>query len=173
MQLFYYGRVIRIYIHMQQHVFENWNVPPQFVLNISNVSITNSLTFKQLSHRFSKIILFLNDSSWNSTIVHHKCHIVGWIWSNTMKVSSTLWILMAWCISTRTSVATVLSTHPCVSSYLWINGFAAGHPGIILGMGSETPLQCNVVSHRLSPYQEWSLRLPQGQTSSMQAINWI
>ena len=28
---------------------------------------------------------------------------------------------MAWCFSTRASVATVLSTHPCVSSYSWVD----------------------------------------------------
>ena len=34
---------------------------------------------------------------------------------------SKLWILMAWCFSTRTSVVTVLSTHPCFSSWLCVN----------------------------------------------------
>ena len=33
---------------------------------------------------------------------------------------STLWLLMAWCFSTRTSVATVLGMHPCVFNCLWV-----------------------------------------------------
>ena len=42
------------------------------------------------------------------------CNSFIWNWSNTMNVYSALWILMAWCFSTRASVATVLTTHPCV-----------------------------------------------------------
>ena len=38
--------------------------------------------------------------------------------SNTMNVQSALWILMAWCFSTRASVTTALTTHPCVSRCL-------------------------------------------------------
>ena len=38
-----------------------------------------------------------------------------------MDVWLVLWLLMAWCFSTRTSVATVLSIHPCISSCLWVN----------------------------------------------------
>ena len=41
-----------------------------------------------------------------------------WNQSNTMNVYSALWILMAWCFSTKASVATVLTTHPCVSQCL-------------------------------------------------------
>ena len=41
-----------------------------------------------------------------------------WIWSNTMNFYSALWMLMAWCFSTRASVATVPTTHPCVSRCL-------------------------------------------------------
>ena len=43
------------------------------------------------------------------------CSIFIWNRSNTMNVESALWILMAWCFSTRTSVATVLIMHPCIS----------------------------------------------------------
>ena len=39
-----------------------------------------------------------------------------------MNVQSALWMLMAWCFSTRTSVATVLTTHPCVSRCLGDKG---------------------------------------------------
>ena len=37
-----------------------------------------------------------------------------------MNILSAQWILMAWCYSTRASVARVLSMHPCVSSCLWV-----------------------------------------------------
>ena len=37
-----------------------------------------------------------------------------------------MWMLMAWCFSTRTSVATVLTTHPCVSQCWGVN---SSHPG--------------------------------------------
>ena len=32
-----------------------------------------------------------------------------------------MWVLMSWCFSTRASVATVLITHPCIPSCLWVN----------------------------------------------------
>ena len=44
-----------------------------------------------------------------------------WNWSNTINVQSALRILMAWCFSTRASVAAVLTTHPCVSRCLGVN----------------------------------------------------
>ena len=44
-------------------------------------------------------------------------------------ISSALLILMAWCSCTRASVATVLSTHPWVSSCLWDNRHQVGTPG--------------------------------------------
>ena len=34
---------------------------------------------------------------------------------------SALWVLMAWCFSTRPSAPAVLSRHPCVSRCLWVN----------------------------------------------------
>ena len=37
-----------------------------------------------------------------------------------MDIWSALWILMAWCFSTRASVFTVLSMHPLISSCLWV-----------------------------------------------------
>ena len=36
-------------------------------------------------------------------------------------ISSQHWMLMAWCFSTRPSAATILSTHPCISSCLWVD----------------------------------------------------
>ena len=49
------------------------------------------------------------------------CNIFIWNWSNRINVQSALWILMAWCFSTRASVATMLTTHPCISRCLRVN----------------------------------------------------
>ena len=73
-----------------------------------------TLTLKRLGHFFQNVILF-------SKLLHHKCNIFIWNWSNIMNVSSALWMLMAWCISTRASVATVLTMQPCVSRCLRVN----------------------------------------------------
>ena len=40
-----------------------------------------------------------------------------------MDIWSALWLLMAWCVSARTSDATVLSMHTCVFSCLGVNPF--------------------------------------------------
>ena len=48
------------------------------------------------------------------------CNIFIWNWSNTINVKSALWILMAWYFTTRASVATVLTTHPCISRCLGV-----------------------------------------------------
>ena len=40
-----------------------------------------------------------------------------------MNILSALWILMTWCFSTRASVATGLSMHPCIFSYLWLKSY--------------------------------------------------
>ena len=66
------------------------------------------LTLKQLANVFQNVILV-------------SYVMVVWNWSNAMDVYLVLWILMAWCFSTRTSVATVLSMYPCTSSCLWAN----------------------------------------------------
>ena len=42
-------------------------------------------------------------------------------WLQNIGLHSALWALMAWRFSTRTSVATVLSTHPSVFSFLGVN----------------------------------------------------
>ena len=69
------------------------------------------LTLKRLGHFFQNVISFFD-------AVHLMCNSFIWNWSNTMNVKLALWILMAWCFSTRASVATVLTTHPCVSRCL-------------------------------------------------------
>ena len=75
--------------------------------------ILTPLTFKQLNDLFHNVILFSNVS-------HYKCNFLVWTGSKTMNVWSVLWLLMAWCFSTRASVATVVITHPCVSSCLGV-----------------------------------------------------
>ena len=74
----------------------------------------DDLTLKWLGH------FFQNGNSF-SDAVHLMCNIFIWNWSDTMNVSSALRILMAWCFSTRASVATVLTTHPCISRCLRVN----------------------------------------------------
>ena len=48
------------------------------------------------------------------------CNIVVWNWFNTMKMLSALWVLMAWCFSTRASVTIVLTIQLFISSFLWL-----------------------------------------------------
>ena len=54
-------------------------------------------------------------------VVYYNGNILVWSWSDAMYISAGLWILMAWCFSTRASVSTVLSMHPCISSCMWVN----------------------------------------------------
>ena len=51
-----------------------------------------------------------------------------WNWSNTIDVRLALWMLMAWCFCTRASVATVLTTHTCVSWCLGVNKHTVFEP---------------------------------------------
>ena len=52
-----------------------------------------------------------------SIIVPHTCNISVRNWSSTMNILSVfLWVLMAWCFSTRASVATLLNIQP----YVWL-----------------------------------------------------
>ena len=104
-------------IHLR--VISQW--APRLLLCILSLKFI-FLTLKQLGYFFQNVILFSN-------AVHHKCNIFIWNWSNTMNVSSTLWILMAWCFSTRASVATVLTTHPCVSRCLGVKDTATSSRG--------------------------------------------
>ena len=75
--------------------------------------ILTRLTFKQLDDLFHNVILFSNVS-------HYKYNFLVWTLYKMMNVLSVLWLLMAWCFGTRASVATVLITHPCVSSCLGV-----------------------------------------------------
>ena len=80
--------------------------------NVSQNTYSTILTLKHLDHSFQNVILF-------SDAVHYHCNIFVWNWFNAMDTWSALWIPMAWCCSTRTSVATVLSTHPAVYELTW------------------------------------------------------
>ena len=51
-----------------------------------------------------------------SNVIPHQCNITLWNRVSLINFQSALWILMAWCFSTRTLVATLLSMHLCVSS---------------------------------------------------------
>ena len=92
------------------------NALPEGLLfaNLSNLgdslrwlnSKTNNASLKELIHF--------------SNVFHKKCNIFVCNWSNTMNTWSALWILMAWCLSTRVSVATVLSAHQWVFSCSWV-----------------------------------------------------
>ena len=78
------------------------------------IHLTDSSTLNQLGHFCQNVISF-------PLVVHYKCNIVVWNWFNIMNILWTLWLLMPWCLSTRASVATVRSIHPCVSSCLGVN----------------------------------------------------
>ena len=86
----------------------------------STKTLTNlfniALTLKGLGHLLQNEVLITN-------VVQHRCNIFIWNWSNKINIKSALRILMAWCVSSRASVATVLTTHPCVSQCLRANGF--------------------------------------------------
>ena len=74
-------------------------------------------------------------------VIHYQCNLFIWNWSNEMDIWSALWILMAWCFSTRASVVTMLSTHPCISSCLWVKLFQVPRHSIY---------------HKHSPHLFWS-----------------
>ena len=57
----------------------------------------------------------------HNVVFHCKCNMLVWKLSNIIHVLSAMMILMAWCLSTRASVATVLSTQPCAFSCLLVS----------------------------------------------------
>ena len=72
------------------------------------------ITLKQVYFVFQHLILSSNLVSW-------QCNIFAWNWNNAMQgFFSALSILMAWCFSTRASIATLLDKQICVSSCLWV-----------------------------------------------------
>ena len=70
---------------------------------------------------FANIILAICKQFIVCIIMSYYFHFSVWNWSNAMNIQSAPRMLMAWCWSTRASVATVLSRHLCVSSCSWIN----------------------------------------------------
>ena len=74
-----------------------------------------------LVDHWSTISSFFENVILDSDIVHYKYNIFVCNMSNTIDTWSALWLLMAWCFSTRASVATVLITHSCISRCLCVN----------------------------------------------------
>ena len=93
---------------------KNWNTRFSFGIGYlkmhcgSTKCVLGTITLKGLGHFFiQKAIVFSGD-------VQNNCNTFARNWLNTMNIWSGLRILMTLCISTRTSVATVLITHSCV-----------------------------------------------------------
>ena len=115
-----------------------------------------TLTLKLLGHFFQNVISFFD-------AVHLMCNSFIWNWSNTMNVNSALWILMAWCFRTMASVATVLTTHPCVSRCLRVKESAkftspspvVGNTLISGGLSSHTT--DNAVNSMSRHLHEWRM----------------
>ena len=82
-----------------------WNLMTLQLLMYTHVI----LTFKHLGIFFQNVVLLSN-------IVPDNSNMSVWNWSNTMNIYlvSNVGVLMAWCFSTRVSVAAVLCTHPWV-----------------------------------------------------------
>ena len=103
-----------------------WGFPAQQATDhwssIDSNNTLDRLTLKWLGHCFFQNVISFSD------VVHLMCNIFIWNWFNTMNVYSALWILMAWCFSIRASVATVLTTHPCVSRCLRVNSLSPWEP---------------------------------------------
>ena len=102
----------------------------------SSLSIHLALsTLKWLNNYFINAISISN-------VVHYKCNILVWHWSNILYISSALWLLMAWCFSTRASVDTVLNTLRCVSSCLRVEKGIINHniAGLAQDCGNSTAL---------------------------------
>ena len=92
--------------------------------------------FQQLGPFFQNVILF-------SIVVYCKCEI--FVWSNITNILSTLWILMAWCFSTRASVTTVLSIHLHLSSCLWVVSLRPGDT--YMPLWTQSPLVRAMAKH--------------------------
>ena len=73
---------------------------------------------------------------------------------NSTGIWWALWILRAWCFSTRASVARVLNTHPCVSGCLWEN--------VLINFGCKLQLQgsMNCVNWQYNLHHPQALNVP-------------
>ena len=65
---------------------------------------------------------FVQNVMFICNVAHYKGYVLVRNWFNTMYISFALWISMASCFSSRASVATVLSTHLCLSSCFGVQG---------------------------------------------------
>ena len=79
-----------------------------------------SLVYIIFSLSLSNWVIFFQSLISFTNAVCHRFNIFLRKWLNMMHVCSALWVLMVWHFSTRTSVATVLSTYPCVFIYMYI-----------------------------------------------------
>ena len=59
-------------------------------------------------------------SPWNNWVILFKKQFLVLV---VQKYQSSLWVLMAWCYSTRASVSTVMIMHPCASRYFMSKNF--------------------------------------------------
>ena len=84
---------------------------------------TNTRENLTLEHMFVFFFVFFLNIIKFSEVVYYIINVIlmSETWYNAMDIGSALWILMAWCFSTRTSLTTTPSKHPCVSSYLWVH----------------------------------------------------
>ena len=67
----------------------------------------------------NKSLFFFQSKILVSNVVFCK-YIYAWNLTSTMNIWSVQWIVIAWCLSPRVSIATVLITHPCISSGTWV-----------------------------------------------------
>ena len=87
----------------------HWNSLHKSPININSVLVKVDWVF------FFKMLFYCLMLFTKTVIVLHDTGPIQWLFSQ-------LWILMAWCFSTRASIATtVLSIHPLVSRCLWVN----------------------------------------------------
>ena len=77
--------------------------------------VSKELTHKQLDHLYKTQFCFVIFFPLTSVIFWHEACPMRWLFL------SALWMPMAWCFSTRASVATVLHMQPCVSSCSGVN----------------------------------------------------
>ena len=101
----------RCIIVVYLRVFAIWGDNGSSLIGLGILCLTPSTTGYFFEMKFYSVILF------SITVIF----LFAWNLSNTIKVKSVLWLLMAWCFSARAAVATVLITHTCVSSCLWVN----------------------------------------------------
>ena len=91
-------------------VQRKWEFSNPYLL-FSNPFFFNFDLFPNVFHYKCNIVIW-KKSNLFPNVFQHKCNVVIWNWSNGMHHWPGLWILMAWCFSTRPSVATMLNICP-------------------------------------------------------------